>query len=87
MKNIIVLILIITVTAVASNKITARLQEPIILGDVNRDGKITSLDLDEVKRHILGVEKTDKIRADMNLDNQITIIDLAMIQKYILLGE
>ena len=86
MKKKIALILVIIITAIVSSKATIKFQEPILLGDVNRDGKITSLDLEEVKRHIVGAEKTDTIRADMNYDNKVTLVDLVMLKKYIQLG-
>ena len=86
MKKKIATILIIVITAIVSSKVTIKLQEPILLGDVNRDGKITSLDLEEVKRHIVGAKKTDITRADMNFDHEVTLVDLVLLKKYIQLG-
>ena len=86
MKKIIALLLIIVVTAAVSSKITAKMQEPILLGDVNRDGKITTLDLEEVKKYITGEEKIDKSRADMNLDGEVTLTDLVILKKYVTSG-
>ena len=86
MKKKIALILIIVVTAIVSSKITQTMQPPVLLGDVNRDSKLTSLDLDEIKRHIVGNKKTDIKRADMNFDHKVTLVDLVILKKYITVG-
>lgn len=86
MKKKIALILIIVVTAILSSKITQTMQSPVLLGDVNRDGKISSLDLDEVKGHIVGNKKIDIKRADMNFDHKVTLVDLVILKKYITVG-
>jgi beta-N-acetylglucosaminidase len=58
-----------------------------VRGDVNKDGKITILDLLLVQKHIL--EKTvltneQYYAAELNFDNKITILDLLLVQKHIL---
>lgn len=86
MKKIIALLLVIVATAMVSSKITAKMQEPILLGDVNRDGKVTTLDLEEIKRYLAGDGKIDKIRADMNSDGEVTLTDLVILKKYVMSG-
>ena len=58
-----------------------------VVGDVNGDGKVSSVDVVLVKRHLLGMEdltKEQEKRADTNKDGTIDIVDLANIQKIIL---
>jgi len=59
----------------------------VIHGDVNGDGKATSIDLRMIQKQILGVAKLNGYgytTADVNRDGKISSIDLRMIQKYIL---
>lgn len=59
----------------------------IIYGDVNADGKVTSLDLRVVQKHILGLDKLSGYgltAADTSKDNTVTSLDLRATQKYIL---
>ena len=60
------------------------------LGDVNKDGKITSSDLLLVKRHIVAGEKQewilkdDKFKlADINNDGKVTVSDLLALKRLI----
>lgn len=58
-----------------------------VRGDVNKDGKITILDLLLVQKHIL--EKTvlkdeQYYAAELNYDDKISILDLLLVQKHIL---
>jgi len=56
-------------------------------GDVNGDGRINSLDLMLVKRHILGLEKLDGEAfnaADVNGDGKVNSVDAMRIQRHIL---
>lgn len=58
-----------------------------VRGDVNKDGKITILDLLLVQKHIL--EKTvlkdeQYYASELNYDNKISILDLLLVQKHIL---
>ena len=58
-----------------------------IKGDVNGDGKITSVDMLVVQRHILGltVQKDATLKAaDASGDGKITSVDMLYIQKHIL---
>lgn len=84
LKKIACVILIIALSVTATKSITTINQKPIILGDVNQDGKIDNADILCVQRHILGVESLrSEVMADMNLDKEITIVDLALIKRYI----
>lgn len=59
----------------------------LIYGDVNGDGKISTIDLRMIQKHILGtavMEETALTPADVNGDGKASTIDLRMIQKYIL---
>lgn len=58
-----------------------------VRGDVNKDGKITILDLLLVQKHILGktvLKDEQYYAAELNYDNKISILDLLLIQKHIL---
>ena len=59
----------------------------VIYGDVNGDGKITSLDLRITQKHILGVDKLEGYiltAADTGKDGNVTSLDLRVTQKHIL---
>lgn len=59
----------------------------VIYGDVNGDGKISSLDLRIIQKHILGVAKLKGYAltaADARKDGAVASLDLRVIQKYIL---
>ena len=57
-------------------------------GDINNDGKITSMDaaicLQIIAAEPIDFTEQEKARADVNNDGKITIYDLLLIQKYIL---
>ena len=79
----IVIILIIIVTGFCLQS------KPILLGDINNDSRINSMDMLLIKRHILDIDKLgyfEKQRADLNRDGTISNIDLVMIRKYILMS-
>ena len=57
------------------------------LGDVDRDGKITSLDYVKIKNNIMGKSTLDgnaKLGADCDLDNKITSLDYVKIKNNIM---
>lgn len=59
----------------------------VIFGDVNSDGKISSIDLRMIQKHILGVSTVKGYpltASDVNRDGKVSSIDLRMIQKHIL---
>ena len=59
----------------------------IIKGDVNGDGRITSLDLNLMQGYILGKFTLDNnalIAADVNNDGRVSITDLAALNKHLL---
>ena len=59
----------------------------LIYGDVNRDGKVSTIDLRMIQKHILETAPLEGLpltAADVNRDGKASTIDLRMIQKYIL---
>lgn len=59
----------------------------IIYGDVNGDGKVSSLDLRIAQKHILEIDKIDGYyltAADSSKDGKLTSLDLRVTQKFIL---
>lgn len=59
----------------------------VIYGDVNGDGRITSLDLRIAQKHILGVSSLSgymSTAADVNRDGRVSSLDLRVTQKFIL---
>ena len=59
----------------------------LIYGDVNGDGKISTIDLRMMRKHILetaAIEGLPLSAADVNGDGKISTIDLRMIRKFIL---
>jgi glycerophosphoryl diester phosphodiesterase len=59
----------------------------IIYGDINNDGKINSLDLMKVKKHILELETVNGANltaADVNKDNSLNSLDLMFIKQHTL---
>ncbi len=59
----------------------------VIYGDTNGDGKISIIDLAQVQKHLLEINKfTDYPRsaADVNRDGKVSILDLARVQKHLL---
>ena len=58
-----------------------------VRGDVNKDGKVTILDLLLIQKHILGKTKLENEQyysAELNYDDKISILDLLLVQKHIL---
>ena len=62
----------------------------IVRGDINGDGKISSLDYVKVKNHIMGssvlIDDVYKKAADANDDNKISALDYVKIKNYIMNG-
>ena len=59
----------------------------LIYGDVNGDGKISTIDLRMIQKHILdtaAIKDLPLCAADVNGDGKVSTIDLRMIQKFIL---
>lgn len=59
----------------------------LIYGDVNGDGKVSSLDLRIAQKHILKIDEIDGYyltAADSSKDGSLTSLDLRVTQKYIL---
>ena len=58
-----------------------------MIGDVNGDGAVNSVDLLRTQKHILGLEKLTGpylTAADSNRDGKVDSVDLLRTQKYIL---
>ncbi len=56
-------------------------------GDINQDGKITLLDMVNVKSHVLGIsilEEVEALAADFNGDGKISILDYVQIKAAVL---
>ena len=61
-----------------------------ILGDVNNDNKVSSLDYILVRKHLLGttnLTNDQKIKADVNKDNKISSLDYIKIKQIVINGE
>ncbi len=59
----------------------------LIFGDVNSDGKISTIDVRMIQKHILETAPMEGLpltAANVNGDDKVSTIDLRMIQKYIL---
>ena len=62
----------------------------LVIGDINNDGKVSSLDYILLKNHILGKSEliTDRLaRADVNNDKKISSLDYITIKKIIINGK
>ena len=61
-------------------------QEPVLLGDADRDQAITILDATCIQRRLAGLNSEDQIdsyAADADLDNDVTILDATTIQRHL----
>ena len=82
-KALTILTLVILTVIIAS--VTIKTAQPS--ADVNQDGKVTSMDLLVLKRHIVGYKELNAYQqkiADMNQDGVLDDNDLAIIQAYII---
>ncbi len=59
--------------------------EPIILGDVDGDGKVTIYDASAIQRYLAGMEPDpfNEAAADADGDGKVTIYDASAIQRYL----
>lgn len=76
------------VTTVTFKKISTG--DEIILGDVNGDTHVNSIDFALLRWHLLGFEylEGDALKAaDVNKDGNANSIDFALVRKYILTGK
>lgn len=67
--------------------LTFAVDTSVMLGDVNSDGKINSIDLALVQKHILGtgvLEDKALTAADVDANGNVDTIDLALINKYLM---
>jgi len=82
MRKIVVLVALLAVILICS---TVYAIPGDIVGDVNGDGKITTLDLAAIQRHIIGMKQLDNIHlADVNYDDMVNSVDIAFVMRYIL---
>ncbi len=57
----------------------------VILGDVNSDGQIDAIDLQLMKKHILGLGDIENIKsADLDENGDVNAIDFSLLKKYLL---
>ena len=59
----------------------------LIYGDVNGDGKVSSVDLLQIQKHILKVQELGSVyltACDANHDGKVASTDLLVVQKYVL---
>ena len=68
-------------------KLNNKTYQIVILGDINEDGKITSLDYNEIKMHIMGTKlknNADTLSADLDGNNKINAVDYIILRKIIM---
>ena len=69
----------------AQNNVTAT-YSVVVYGDTNGDGKISSVDLLQVKKHIVKASSMSGLpatAADVNKDGKVSSVDLLMVKKHI----
>lgn len=57
---------------------------PVILGDVDGDGEVTSIDCAYVKRAVLSISNVDPIFVDVNRDGKLDSLDYALMKRFVL---
>ncbi|HHX18550.1 MAG TPA: hypothetical protein GX727_06785 [Clostridium sp.] len=62
------------------------IEDPVTLGDINKDGRINSVDATLMSRLILEMEvnNADKKAADINQDGRINSVDATLLSRHIL---
>ena len=58
--------------------------EDTVAGDINKDGKVSTIDLLLLKKHILGMEDVSGYNYDVNGDGSVNVVDLLNLKKIIL---
>ena len=56
------------------------------IGDLNRDGKVNTIDANYARRYAAGLLTLDegqKLAGDVNLDGEVNVIDSAIIRRYV----
>ena len=62
------------------------LEQDLLIGDVNRDGKINVFDVSEIQRHaaeFIVLDDEQMILADTNFDGKVNIFDASEIQRFL----
>ncbi|MBQ6153163.1 MAG: dockerin type I repeat-containing protein [Ruminococcus sp.] len=74
-----------TVETTAETTETSADTSPIILGDVDGDGKVTVIDANLIQKKLASVSVTlfIEVAADVDKDGKVTVLDAAFIQKYL----
>lgn len=79
------LLIALTIAILPATGVSA--QTSPFLGDVNGDGKISTLDLIQIIKHLKGSTQLScmaRLRADVNANRKVDENDIALIQQYIL---
>ena len=56
------------------------------VGDINRDGKVNTIDANYARRYAAGLLTLDagqKLAGDVNLDGEVNVMDSAIIRRYV----
>ncbi len=79
-----------SITKIFENDVLKDQFTNIVRGDINGDGKLSSLDYVKIKNHIMGTNVISddilKVAADANSDNKISSLDYVRIKNYIMGG-
>ena len=87
MKIIKILLAVTLVLLIALIILYISLPKPLLMGDVNDDGKINEVDIKLIQEHLLEIRALsddEKARADINQDGKISVLDMLSIQRHIL---
>ncbi|MBQ6700245.1 MAG: dockerin type I repeat-containing protein, partial [Oscillospiraceae bacterium] len=55
-------------------------------GDINRDGKVNTIDANYARRYAAGLltlDEAQKLAGDVNLDGEVNVMDSAIIRRYV----
>ena len=90
MKIIKILLAVTLVLLIALIILYISLPKPLLIGDVNNDGKINEVDIKYIQEYMLETRELsddEKARADINQDGKISALDMLGIQRHILGGD
>ena len=89
-KSVKIALVITLVLLIILTTLYISLPKPLLIGDVNGDGKINEVDIKYIQEYLLEIRELsddEKVRADMNQDGKISVLDMLQIQRYILAME